>query len=359
MPKLLRKLVIDDVSSVDRGAGRGVRVVLTKRDGAAESNDLDIAVAALDCSIQSTIDDSDVVNKMAAINESADQFKEYICSQLAKSAPVRLAPNDKAPPQRGNFSKVDQERDTLMHDSIAKMMDDFTPDALVTGFAKAVGAGTLTKAEIGDALRERAIAKRKEGETKEMAFDRLYCGGGTGQKSEDPTGAAVLKFMLRLPGPDHSMIKRHGDAQQLGAGSRATAHDADDEGDAADALEKLTVAHMQKNPGTSRQAARNAVLMTNEGGRLSGKLAKAERLAKAAGNTYDGVASHQFSDGTDKPSFPKVSVGPAARALEQMIQDHLKARPDHSRPEAFDFVLSTVEGTQAYQAERAERLNAA
>jgi hypothetical protein len=32
-PRVLRNLRIDDVSSVDTGAGRGVRVVLTKRDG--------------------------------------------------------------------------------------------------------------------------------------------------------------------------------------------------------------------------------------------------------------------------------------------------------------------------------------
>jgi hypothetical protein len=35
MPRLLKDLRIDDVSSVDRGAGRGVRVVLTKRDAGA------------------------------------------------------------------------------------------------------------------------------------------------------------------------------------------------------------------------------------------------------------------------------------------------------------------------------------
>jgi hypothetical protein len=32
--RILRNLQIDDVSSVDVGAGRGVRVVLAKRDGA-------------------------------------------------------------------------------------------------------------------------------------------------------------------------------------------------------------------------------------------------------------------------------------------------------------------------------------
>jgi hypothetical protein len=36
-PTILRNLRIDDVSSVDRGAGRGVKVVLTKREGKAMS----------------------------------------------------------------------------------------------------------------------------------------------------------------------------------------------------------------------------------------------------------------------------------------------------------------------------------
>ena len=32
MPRLLKELIINDVSSVDRGAGEGVRVMLMKRD---------------------------------------------------------------------------------------------------------------------------------------------------------------------------------------------------------------------------------------------------------------------------------------------------------------------------------------
>ena len=37
MPRLLKELRIDDVSSVDVGAGRGVKVVLTKRKADAMS----------------------------------------------------------------------------------------------------------------------------------------------------------------------------------------------------------------------------------------------------------------------------------------------------------------------------------
>jgi hypothetical protein len=33
MPRILSNLKIDEVSAVDRGAGEGVRIMLTKRDG--------------------------------------------------------------------------------------------------------------------------------------------------------------------------------------------------------------------------------------------------------------------------------------------------------------------------------------
>jgi len=73
MPRILRNLRIDDVSSVDAGAGKGVRVVLTKRH-----SDVSDAVRALDMSIRSIVDDDDVVDKRAAVAESLGEFEHYV-----------------------------------------------------------------------------------------------------------------------------------------------------------------------------------------------------------------------------------------------------------------------------------------
>lgn len=119
MPRLLKDLQINDVSSVDRGAGEGVRVLLMKRDGdktqpAAEKHEnnvidmrglllksaadfdtalevqesreeanslmdeLNEAICALSCSVNSIMYDEEVTDKSAAVAESFDQFKTHL-----------------------------------------------------------------------------------------------------------------------------------------------------------------------------------------------------------------------------------------------------------------------------------------
>jgi hypothetical protein len=130
LPKLLKDLQINDVSSVDRGAGRGVKVMLMKRDAEAEKrkadlqkfntesdkaksaanvidmrgllrkdavdfetasangeaqetasdivNEMDECICALRCAIGSILDDPEVNDKAAAIEESFKQFQDYI-----------------------------------------------------------------------------------------------------------------------------------------------------------------------------------------------------------------------------------------------------------------------------------------
>src|SRR5512143_1650857 len=48
MPRLLKDLMIDDVSSVDRGAGVGVKVLLMKRDDTADYDKREFSQAARD-----------------------------------------------------------------------------------------------------------------------------------------------------------------------------------------------------------------------------------------------------------------------------------------------------------------------
>lgn len=161
MPRLLKELVINDVSSVDRGAGEGVRVMLMKRHTPAEvaehlkraaSNDaaalslgaalpgkdkqdlthkrdsnvidmtgllrkdavdfdtaqevqetreaawsmmdeLNEAICALSCSVNSIMCDESVVDKSAAVAESFNQFQSYI-SGLKPEDMEKAMPNE-------------------------------------------------------------------------------------------------------------------------------------------------------------------------------------------------------------------------------------------------------------------------
>jgi hypothetical protein len=102
MAKVLRNLKITSVDSVDRGAGRGVRVVLAKRDPKlspqarrsiervvddvlagkrAPAGDVMVeAVAALEASLDSIAGD-DAVNKADAVGISVSQCREHLAGK--------------------------------------------------------------------------------------------------------------------------------------------------------------------------------------------------------------------------------------------------------------------------------------
>src|SRR6516164_3483477 len=88
MPRVLRNLKIIEVSGVDKGAGRGVRIMLMKRDDdkqidwkavrRAGTVSPEQALDALSASIKSIFADEGVVNKAERIVESFDSFLDYV-----------------------------------------------------------------------------------------------------------------------------------------------------------------------------------------------------------------------------------------------------------------------------------------
>lgn len=83
MPRILRDLKIDEVSGVDKGAGRGVKIMLMKRDGGNDGEEMtaeDIvqATGALAKSLCSILADDAVTDPQAQIDKSISQFKAHI-----------------------------------------------------------------------------------------------------------------------------------------------------------------------------------------------------------------------------------------------------------------------------------------
>src|SRR5258708_23901175 len=100
-PAVLRKLVVDKISNVPKGANPGARVVLRKRD---TGSDMNAAVSALDYSIKSIVADA-TVDKRAMIAESLSHFKAHClksgidaenaderAAEIVKSAALALNP---------------------------------------------------------------------------------------------------------------------------------------------------------------------------------------------------------------------------------------------------------------------------
>ncbi len=108
MPRRLKNLRISEVSTVDRGAGEGVRILLMKRAGSKLT-----AEQALHESIQSILADATVIDKSAAVAETVAEYNEFI----AKDDPMPLP-------------KTEEEMNKLIADAVAKGIKDATPTLL-------------------------------------------------------------------------------------------------------------------------------------------------------------------------------------------------------------------------------------
>src|SRR4051812_39902538 len=77
MPKILRRLRIDEVSSVDRGAGEGVKILLMKR--ANDHSIIDTATEELAEYVVSILADEDQnLDKAAALSKLFEQFSDHL-----------------------------------------------------------------------------------------------------------------------------------------------------------------------------------------------------------------------------------------------------------------------------------------
>lgn len=113
-PRRLHRLKIDEVSSVNRGAGEGVHVLLMKRDADDGNNQetktmknlIAKANAALQESVASIMADDDLVDKQSALDETLKQYGEHVETLAASAAKV--------------------EKGTPVTDDLKKQLDDAT-----------------------------------------------------------------------------------------------------------------------------------------------------------------------------------------------------------------------------------------
>lgn len=180
MPRLLKDLKITEVSSVDRGAGRGVKVVLMKRDDDSEEGRVTAFVNGL-------ID--------AAVAEGVAKLDAEIAALKTNQ---QLSPPTVLPNQR-QAKRPDETRkaDTPMSD-IAKAFREVSDFDLVATVDQAVAKGEVTKAQLDEQLWRRADAKKRDDETTGRAFVRLFMSGGG-----DETGRELYARMKAMPGRDY------------------------------------------------------------------------------------------------------------------------------------------------------------
>lgn len=97
MPHLLRDLVITEVSSVDRGAGEGVKVMLMKRAGKlddAGKERLATGIDALRKSVASINADPAITDKTAAVRKAVEQFEHHIAGTEPEHTEKSMTPDE-------------------------------------------------------------------------------------------------------------------------------------------------------------------------------------------------------------------------------------------------------------------------
>jgi hypothetical protein len=161
MPKILRRLRIDEVSSVDRGAGVGVKILLLKRDN--DHSVIDMATEALAESVVSILaDEDDSLDKAAALSKTFEQFSNHLKDNFA----------DEIQPQ----SITKTTKDTPM-DRLSELRDIAKQDGGMIAIAKhiiAKGSTAITEHEYSAALMAHCRLNKIAGETDAGAFSRIF-----------------------------------------------------------------------------------------------------------------------------------------------------------------------------------------
>jgi len=165
MPKKLRELKIEEVSSVDRGAGSGCRVLIAKRDTDV-TDKLDMAFAALHESVASIIGDKslDTDKRLDLLDETIAQAESFIVDKLLHAEADRKPASDLHTPARATKGSPPMQPETE----------------------------TITKDEIYDQIKTRALAQKREGDTEAQAFSRYI--------TEEPEGRALYTALKRSQG---------------------------------------------------------------------------------------------------------------------------------------------------------------
>lgn len=163
MPRKLTKLKITEVASVDRGAGDGVRVMLTKRrDPMADAGEnilgeflgvrLKKARDAFLTSVRSILGDESIADKSAVVDKSVDQLFEHV-ADVSDDIAKTLAGGDPAPSE-------DDPMTTAALKKALGLPENATDADVLTAVTRITGEETKKKdEEIAKLGNELAIAK--------------------------------------------------------------------------------------------------------------------------------------------------------------------------------------------------------
>jgi hypothetical protein len=203
MVTFLTQLAIDEVSSVDKAASPGARILLMKRDGAAPTPE-----EALRAAIESGFADDEIVDKAAWIEQQLKDYRDHVAKRAVAF--------------RKGDSKVDRETENLV--AFAKIAIDQ---------GRSPG---LKKSDFIAGIQKRAATIRKAGETDAQAFTRAM--------TEDEIGKALYRASKVASGPEVEPVPVEPRTDNLRPIGPAHAR-----------MEALAADHLKANPRKSKESA--------------------------------------------------------------------------------------------------------
>jgi hypothetical protein len=172
MVRILTKLKINEVSSVDRGAGEGVKIVLMKRDDTPQRpllfNDIMLAkVAADDEQRTNTIPDDDKVS--AKLRSMVDAMIVAVPTLDRQTATHYLLHTPKGRRLAEHFNSISKRKDETPMPTV-DIMKLHNPDSVIE-FIKSSGASEFVISEV---IMGHARLNKRDGESDAQAFARVF-----------------------------------------------------------------------------------------------------------------------------------------------------------------------------------------
>jgi hypothetical protein len=157
MPKLLTRLRIDEISSVDSGAGEGVKIVLAKRDDATRR-------------------DADFFRKLFA---SVGKNNAHRLADALVAASDHQISHEQAMNYLSSEGLLTQKKDNPSMLTRTEQLKAFAKNnggvVRVAKFILAEGAHGISEHDFTEMITEEARQHKRSGETDAQAFSKLFC----------------------------------------------------------------------------------------------------------------------------------------------------------------------------------------
>lgn len=199
MPRLLKDIRINEVSSVDRGAGRGVKVLLMKRDNPPANGEIEMTKEEIDALVSKSVGEAVATATKPLTETIAKLQRETVVLKMSDTHKAFMSQCDEAT-QKSFADMTDEQRDAFMAKNPIKKAADPVQHSEVADLTKRLGDQSATIISLQKRLDDQdAIAKRADFSKRAAALGAKNEGDGDlMMKAYSGDADAAVKWDARL-----------------------------------------------------------------------------------------------------------------------------------------------------------------